>query len=124
MLKLSQTVREADWKKEKHAPIIDAPDTVKAGEAFEVKAWLGKEIAHPNTLEHHIAWISLYYLPEGAKIPFQVGHFEFSSHGAGAVYTSPSVAATLQIDKPGTLQAFSFCNIHGLWESGKEIGVV
>ena len=38
---------------------------ITAGEAFEVKVSLGKEIAHPNTTEHHIAWISLFFNPEG-----------------------------------------------------------
>lgn len=47
--------KEADWKKEKHVPVIESPDKVKKGEFFEVKVSLGKEIAHPNTTEHHIA---------------------------------------------------------------------
>jgi superoxide reductase len=123
MSALSETIKQADWKKEKHAPIIEAPDTVAAGEPFKVKASLGKEIAHPNTLEHHIAWISVYFLPKGSKAPLQVGHFEFTGHGAGDVYTSPTAMAVLKIEKPGTLQAVSFCNIHGLWEASKEIGI-
>jgi desulfoferrodoxin (superoxide reductase-like protein) len=28
---------------------------------------------------------------------------------------------TLTTDKPGTLQALSFCNIHGVWESSAEV---
>ncbi|MBN1933120.1 MAG: class II SORL domain-containing protein [Anaerolineae bacterium] len=123
MTALSATFKSADWKKEKHAPIIEAPETVVAGEVFEVKASLGKEIAHPNTLEHHIAWISLYFLPEGGAAPLQIGHFEFTSHGAGNVFTSPSAVATLNIDKNGVLQAVSFCNIHGLWETSQPIAV-
>ena len=49
MTKLSEHIQEADWKKEKHAPVIECPDRVKAGEIFEVTVGLGKEIAHPNT---------------------------------------------------------------------------
>jgi superoxide reductase len=130
MAELSKTIQQADWKKEKHAPVIEAPATVKAGEVFEVKASLGKEIAHPNTTEHHISWIAIYFHPEGAKFPHHVGHFEFNAHGEsvagpnqGPVYTSPSVVVSLKIDQPGTLQALAFCNIHGLWESTVEIGV-
>ncbi len=119
---LSSTFKQADWKKEKHAPAIDAPDTVTAGEVFKVRAGLGKELAHPNTLEHHIAWIALYFQPEG-KAPLQVARAEFSSHGAGNVYTSPAVKVALKIDQPGTLLAVSFCNIHGLWETSKKIGI-
>ncbi len=123
MSALSDTIRAADWKTEKHAPVIEAPDAVKAGEAFEVKASLGKEVAHPNTLEHHIGWMSLYFMPEGGAAPLQVGHFEFTGHGAGNVFTWPSVVTTLKIDKPGILQAVSFCNIHGLWQASKKISV-
>ena len=31
--------------------------------------------------------------------------------------------AALKINQPGTLHALSYCNIHGLWESKKEIGL-
>ncbi len=119
---ISATIKSADWKKEKHAPVIEAPEAVPAGEVFEVKASLGKEIAHPNTLEHHIAWIALYFQPEGG-VPLQIGHFEFSAHGAGGLVTSPSVVAALKTDKPGTLHAVAFCNIHGLWESSQAIAL-
>jgi len=30
----------------------------------------------------------------------------------------------LKVNKPGTLYALSFCNIHGLWEYAREIKVV
>ena len=68
-------IQKDDWKKEKHMPVIEAPAQVKAGEAFQVKVSIGKEIAHPNTVEHHIAWVDLYFHPEGEKFPHQVGHF-------------------------------------------------
>ena len=59
----------ADWKKEKHVPVIECPDKVKSGEIFWLKITVGKEIAHPNTTEHHIRWISVYFHPEGREIP-------------------------------------------------------
>ena len=130
-MKFGDRIQTADWKKEKHAPVIECPDQVKAGEAFEVKVGLGKEIAHPNTTEHHISWVTLYFHPEGAKFTHQVGHFEFSAHGEsasgpneGPVYTHHQVTASLRINKPGTLHALALCNIHGLWESSKEIGLI
>ncbi|MCD6554302.1 MAG: class II SORL domain-containing protein [Anaerolineae bacterium] len=128
MAELSEHIQKADWKKEKHVPVIEAPDKVQAGELFEVKVSLGKEIAHPNTTEHHISWISLYFHPEGEKFTHQVGHFEFSAHGEstagpneGPVYTHHGVNVSLKVSKPGTLHALALCNIHGLWESSKEI---
>jgi superoxide reductase len=52
--------------------VIEVPAQVRAGEAFQVKVCVGKEIAHPNTGEHHIAWVDLYFHPEGEKFPHQV----------------------------------------------------
>ena len=128
MIELSERIQVADWKKEKHVPVIECPDQVASDEVFEVKVSLGKEIAHPNTTEHHISWISLYFQPEGEKFTHQVGHFEFTAHGEstagpnqGPVYTNHAVVASLKVNVPGTLYALAFCNIHGLWQSGKEI---
>jgi len=131
MGKFGEHIKSADWKTEKHVPVIECPDKVKAGEIFEVKAALGKEITHPNTTEHHIRWISLYYHAEGEKFNYHIGHFEFNAHGesteganAGPVYTHHTVTAGLKVSKSGILHAVAFCNIHGLWESSKEITVV
>ena len=123
MAELSELIQKADWKKEKHVPVIECPDKVEAGEVFKVKVSVGKEIAHPNTAEHHINWISLYFQPEGDKFAYSVGHFEFNVHGEGAAFTSPTVIVSLKVDKPGTLQALAHCNIHGLWESSKEVSI-
>jgi len=130
MAELSGHIQRGDWKSEKHVPAIEAPDTVKAGELFNVNVTLGKEIAHPNTTEHHIRWISLYFHADGEKFCYHVGHYEFSAHGEstegpnkGPVYANHEATASMKISKPGTLHALSFCNIHGLWESSKAIAV-
>jgi len=130
MPNLSEHIQSADWKKEKHVPVIEAPDQVPADEFFEVKVTLGKEIAHPNTTEHHISWITLYFQPEGVKFTHQVGHFEFSAHGestegpnTSSVYTNHEFSLSMKTEKPGTLMASSYCNIHGLWESSKALRV-
>ena len=128
---IGDQIQQADWKKEKHVPVIECPDEVKAGEIFQVHVSLGKEVAHPNTTEHHISYITLYFKPEGSKFVHQVGHFEFSAHGEdaagpnqGPVYTHHSIVTYLKLNQPGTLYAVALCNIHGLWESTKEIKVV
>lgn len=130
MAALSELIKQADWKKEKHVPVIECPDSVAADQVFEVKASVGPEVAHPNTTEHHIRYISLYFVPEGASVPFEVGHFEFAAHGEstagpnqGPVYTHHSVTAALKLSQSGTLHALALCNIHGLWESSKAIKV-
>jgi len=131
MTELGARIQKADWKKEKHVPVIECPDQVKADEFFEVKVSLGKEIAHPNTTEHHIRWISLYFHPEGEKFTYDVGHFEFNAHGesvqgpdTSSIYMHHEVTASFKTSKPGTLYALALCNIHGLWESSKEIGLL
>lgn len=130
MAELSSHIQRADWRKEKHVPAIECPDAVKSDAEFEVKVSLGKEIAHPNTTEHHIRWISLYFHPEGAKYPIQIGRYEFSAHGEsaegpnqGPVYAGHTVVACMKTKKPGTLHAMAYCNIHGLWEGSKELGL-
>lgn len=128
MKPLGELFQTADWKTEKHVPVIDCAGQVKAGDLFIATISIGKEIAHPNTTEHHIRWISVYFHPNGEKFPYEIGRFEFSAHGEsvdgpnkGPVYTNHEVAISLRINKPGTLYATALCNIHGLWSSEKEI---
>ncbi len=122
---LTQT---ADWKTEKHVPVIALSGKPKKGESVGVNITVGKEIAHPNTTEHHIAWVSLFFQPKGEKFPIEIGKAEFSSHGSSAagpntstVYTSSSACFDFKTDKSGVLTAFSSCNIHGLWGSSLEV---
>ena len=128
MKKIGDLVQEADWKAEKHVPVIEYADAVKADELFEVKISIGKEIAHPNTTEHHISWVSLFFHPDGEKFPYQIGRYEFSAHGASvqgpntsSVYTHHAATTWMKTSKAGTLIAVSYCDIHGLWQSSKEI---
>jgi superoxide reductase len=128
---LNDRIGRADWKKEKHVPVIECPSEVKADTMFEIKVSVGKEIAHPNTTAHHISWIQLFFHADGEKFAIQVGEFQFSAHGeaaegpdTGPVYTHPSIGTTMKTKKSGKLYAISLCNIHGLWESEMEIKVV
>ncbi len=122
--------QSADWKKEKHVPVIEAPAKVKKGEVVNIALSVGKEIAHPNTTEHHIRYIELYFLAKGEKFPYQVGRAEFNVHGestqgpnTSGVFAQPQATFSLKTDKPGTLLASSYCNIHGLWENTQELFV-
>lgn len=130
-MKLGERLQEADWQKEKHVPVIECPDQVRRDEFFEVKVSLGKAVSHPNTTAHHIRWISLYFHPEGDKFTYQIGNHEFAAHGestegpdTSTVYTHHEVSTSFKTGKPGTLYALAFCNIHGLWQSQKQIQVV
>jgi len=130
MKQFGELVQSADWKTEKHVPVIECADKVKANEFFPVKVTLGKEVAHPNTTEHHIRWISVYFHPDGEKFPYQIGHFEFAAHGEsvegqnkGSIYTHHEVGLSMKTGKPGVIYAAALCNIHGLWQSQKEITI-
>lgn len=130
MTNIGSFIQEADWRKEKHSPLIKAPSSVAAGELFELTVGLSPELVHPNTTEHHISWISLYFHPVGAKFPHQVGRYEFSAHGEsvkgpnlGPVYTHHQVKTFVKIDKAGTFYALSLCNIHGLWGAEMKVDV-
>jgi superoxide reductase len=128
MAELKDLFQSADWKQEKHVPVIEAPDKVKKGEFFKITVTVGKEIPHPNTTEHHIRWIEVYFLAEGEKLPFEIGRFEFNSHGestqgpnTSTIYTHPQVTCAFKTDKKGTILSSSYCNIHGLWQGLKAI---
>jgi len=129
-MKFGEVFKSADWKTEKHAPVIEVADHVKAGEPVKIELSVGKEIAHPNTTEHHISWIKLYFVPENQKTPYEVGSFDFNVHGEssagankGPVYCQPFTAVCAKFEMSGTLIATSYCNIHGLWETAKTITV-
>ena len=120
----------ADWKTEKHVPVIEAPDSVTKGEMFQVKVSVGKEVAHPNKTEHHIRWIAVWFHPEGSKFPYQIGRADFTAHGesvegpdTSSVYTHHEMVLSFKTDKPGIIFATSLCNIHGLWQSSKRLSV-
>ena len=128
MPNLSDMIQSADWKSEKHVPAIECGENVKANEFFTVTVSLGKAVAHPNTTEHHIRWIQVYFQPEGAKAPLQIGNFEFAAHGEsadgpnkGSVFTHHEAAISMKTGASGRLFALAYCNIHGVWQSSKEI---
>lgn len=122
-----ELLQKADWKSEKHVPVIEI---LEKGEKVKVKLSVGKEIAHPNKTEHHIAWIELYFKPEGSKFPYLVGKVDFATHGASVegadtstVYTEPDATLVFKTGKSGTIYAFSYCNIHGLWVNEQKLDI-
>ncbi len=130
MADIGKLFATADWKTEKHVPVIDAPESAPKGEFFPVKVTIGKEVAHPNTTAHHIAWVKVYFHADGDKFPYEIGKGEFSAHGASAegadtstIYTHHELTISFKTDKPGTLYASSYCNVHGLWQNEKKVSI-
>ncbi len=98
----------------KHIPVIDCPDTVKAGKPFQVKIKVG-EVPHVSEVGHHIQWIEI-----------KTGENLYARVELTPVLSLPEVTVTLK--KAGkhrktTIRAIERCNLHGLWEAEKEITV-
>jgi superoxide reductase len=131
MAAIGDLFQSADWKAEKHVPVIECPDEIKKGEMVKVTISVGKEITHPNKTDHHIRWIELYFLPDNEKFPYQIGYNHFTAHGestmgpdTSGIYTHHETTLSFKSEKSGTLIATSYCNIHGLWRNSKKIIVV
>jgi len=107
---------EAISKVESHTPKISAPDKVKAGEPFTVEISVGP---HPNTVQHSIRYIEIFFKEEGRIFnPITVAKIELTPE-----YAEPNVTLTLKLKKSGILYAVEYCNLHGLWEARKNIAV-
>ncbi len=126
--KINDRIQEGNWEKEKHVPVIQCEERIKAGAWTPVTITLGKAVAHPNTTEHHIRWIKASFSPDDDKFAYDLGRFEFNAHGEaakgpnqGPVHTHHEVSFTFKTQASGTLHALSYCNIHGLWEFDRRI---
>ena len=127
---LGELFQSADYKSEKHVPVIELQGKVVKGEYIDVVVSVGKEVTHPNTTEHHISWIEVYFKANGQKNPHQLGRFEFMAHGASVdgpnksgIYTNPKTVCSFKVESEGIIIASSYCNIHGLWQSSKEVNL-
>ncbi len=97
----------------KHLPVILAPQTVQAGERFQVIIEVGKLHPHPNEHTHFIEFIELY-----------ADRLYLARADLTAVTSWPEV--TFNVSLPAgarELRAYERCNLHGVWESAKPITV-
>jgi superoxide reductase len=107
---------EAVSKVETHTPKIEAPDEVKAGEPFYIKIKVGP---HPNTLQHSIRWIEVYFEEEGRAFnPIMLSRIHLEPE-----LVEPEVTLKLVLKKGGVIYALEYCNLHGVWEGRKAITV-
>ncbi len=101
-----------------HAPVVNAPLSVRAGEPFTVEIAVGESL-HPMGPSHWIEYIELYIGNEPA------GRADLQSKG----YLKPKVVFTMVLSKDVapegkvSLVARQFCNLHGLWEGSLDIAV-
>lgn len=121
MKSIGNLIQSGDWKGEKHVPVIHIKQDEENKGSVAVKVVIGEEIPHPNTLEHHISWIKVFFQPEESKFPVEVATAEFDAHGELGISTDYVAKFKFETEKPGTLYAVSYCNIHGLWENSTDI---
>ncbi len=99
----------------KHLPVIEAPEEPKKDEVFEIDVRVGgiDEVQHPNEAGHFIEWVELYC---GATFLGRAGFSGGTSYGIAKFKIKLS-------HSHGPLKVWAKCNLHGLWESEKEIKV-
>jgi superoxide reductase len=97
---------------EKHTPKIEAPDTVKRGQWFEVTVTVGAGGIHPSLAEHFVRYIALY--KDSAEIARVYLH---------PVFSYPKAVFTIALDEGGNLRAVAEPTHSAGWESSKKIVV-
>ena len=108
----SWDVDQMDALEKKHAVIIDAPDSVMEGESFEVTLNVGEFMEHPNEIGHFIEWMELYS-----------GDTFLARIDLTPQKTEYVMKTTVNLDHAHTLRGRAKCNLHGLWETEKQIEV-
>jgi superoxide reductase len=106
--------KEAEGK-EKHVPVIEIGKGKGEGGADIVHVVVGKEVPHPNTVEHHIVWVELYGVKKDGQV-IDLGRSDFAPS-----YTNPNVRFQVPVAQFKAFCALAYCNIHGLWENCVEV---
>jgi superoxide reductase len=97
----------------KHTPKIEAPDSVKRGQWFDVTVTVGVGSVHPSLAEHFVRYIALY--KDSAEIARVYLH---------PVFSYPKATFTIALDEGGMLRAVAEPTHSAGWESAKKIAVV
>jgi len=101
--------------KEKHVPVIEVGKGKGEKGADIVHVVVGKETPHPNTVEHHIAWIEAFGVKKDGQV-INLGRSAFAP-----AYTEPNVRFQVAVVEFKSFCALAYCNVHGLWENCLEI---
>jgi superoxide reductase len=95
----------------KHTPVINAPDSVKRGQWFDVTVRVGTDM-HPSLAEHFVRYIVLY--KDTAEIARIYLH---------PVFSAPKVTFTIALDEGGLLRVLAEPTHSAAWEASKKISV-
>jgi superoxide reductase len=96
----------------KHTPVINAPDSVKRGQWFDVTVRVGTDM-HPSLAEHFVRYIVLY--KDTAEIARVYLH---------PVFSAPKVTFTIALDEGGQLRVLAEPTHSAAWEASRKISVV
>ena len=97
----------------KHSPKIEAPDSVRRGQWFQVTVTVGAGSMHPSLQEHFVRYIALY--KDSVEIARVYLH---------PVYSAPIVTFTVALDEGGALRALAEPTHSAAWEATRKIAVV
>jgi superoxide reductase len=101
--------------KEKHVPHIEVRKAHGSEAEDLVHVLVGKETPHPNTIEHHIAWIELFGVKTDGQV-VDLGRADFAPS-----FTAPSASFHVPVEQFKAFHALAYCNIHGVWQGGLEV---
>ena len=97
----------------KHTPRIEAPDSVKRGQWFDVTVTVGVDSMHPSLSEHFVRYIVLY------KDTVEIARIYLHP-----VFSAPKVTFTIALDEGGTLRVQAEPTHSAAWEASRKIAVV
>ncbi|MFX1295817.1 MAG: desulfoferrodoxin family protein [Promethearchaeota archaeon] len=125
MVDLNEVYQRDDWEKKKYVPRIDIENGDKQ---IKNKLIIGKEIPHPNIINHHNQCIGCYSKPDGEKFAVKVGRVELATYGTSDKVTDtnnllikPTVSLMLSTEKSEPLVVTSYCKIHRLWQNSVKV---
>ncbi len=102
-----------------HAPVVSAPQQVKAGEPFSVEVSVGESL-HAMGPAHWIGYIELLIGNEPAgRVDFQPKGY-LKPKAVFSVVLGPEFASAGK----ATLVAYQRCNLHGYWQGALDIKVI
>lgn len=115
-MKFGDVLKSKDSEgKEKHVPVIEIDKGKGVSGADIVRVIVGKEVPHPNTIEHHIGWIELFGIKKDGQV-IDLGKCDFAP-----IYTNPNIRLQVPVAEFKSFCALAYCNVHGVWENCLDI---
>ena len=127
MTERNPSTRPADSKERQGALVIECPACVARDQEFTVRVTARGGDAADGSAGHRVSWVSLYFHPDGATYPDEIGHFDLAAGdemGAKSGSADRTVVASMKTGQPGTLHALALSNTYGLTESSRRVEFV